>query len=294
MAADTAAVTVLSALARAKINLTLHLCGQRVDGYHLLDSLVVFPGVGDVLRAETSRTLSLTLDGPFGQGLSASGDNLVLQAAERLAGVRPLGAALHLTKNLPIASGIGGGSSDAAAALDVLARLWGLQIPADLPLSLGADVPVCGCAPIAQRMHGIGERLRPVPQMPRFWIVLVNPLVSVATGAVFQGTVEKSPAPGPDLPVGFKDFAALRDWLALGRNDLQPAAQALCPAIPKVLHALHDAPLARMSGSGATCFALYPDQAAADRKAEALRRETSWWVTAAPVGDAETPAALHS
>ena len=286
MAADPA----LSALARAKINLTLHLCGQRADGYHLLDSLVVFPGIGDHLTAEPSGVLSLVLDGPFGQGLSAAGDNLVLRAAEGLAAGRPLGAALRLQKNLPVASGIGGGSSDAATALALLSRLWDVPVPEGLALSLGADVPVCAAAPIAQHMQGIGERLTPVPRLPDFWIVLVNPLVSVPTGAVFQGTPDKNPGPVPGLPDGFANFTDLRDWLAQGRNDLQPAASGLCPAIGEVLTALSDAPFARMSGSGATCFALFPDQAGAEAKAEDLRANTGWWVAAAQVSGATVAA----
>ena len=285
MAADGPA---LSALARAKINLNLHLRGQRDDGYHLLDSLVVFPEVGDHLTVEPASGLSLTLDGPFGQGLSAGADNLVLQAAERLAAGRDLGAAIHLQKNLPIASGIGGGSSDAATVLALLSDLWNISVPSELALSLGADVPVCQAAPTAHRMQGIGEHLTPIPRMPDFWIVLVNPMVGVPTGAVFKGTPDKSPPPGPDMPAnGFHRFDDLRDWLAQCRNDLQPAAEALCPEIPKVLDALADAPLARMSGSGATCFALYQDRSAALSKSETLRREAGWWCVAGPIAGSE-------
>lgn len=280
MAAD----DTLEDLAPAKVNLNLHLCGQRPDGYHLLDSLVVFPRLGDHLSAEPASGLSLALDGPFGDGLSAGGDNLVLKAAERLsalAGGR--GAALRLTKSLPIASGIGGGSSDAAAALRLLARLWNVPIPPDLALGLGADVPVCCVAPSAQRMQGIGERLTPIPRMPEFWMVLVNPLVGVPTGAVFSGVADKNPPPGPDVPDdGFASFTDLVDWLRACRNDLQVPAEAICSPITDVLAALSDAPLARMSGSGATCFAVFESRQKAARMADSLRQK-SWWVAEAPV-----------
>jgi len=279
------AAPAMARIAHAKINLTLHLCGQRADGYHLLDSLVAFPALGDRLSVEPAQGLSLSLSGPFGDALSASGDNLVLQAAERLAqatGTRR-GAALHLEKSLPVASGIGGGSADAAAALALLSRLWGVAVPNGLALGLGADVPVCCAAPRPQRMQGIGERLTPGPALPPAWIVLVNPLVGVATGAVFAGIADKHPPPGPDLPPRFADFAALAGWLAATRNDLQPSAVRLCPAIADVLAALSVAPVARMSGSGATCFALLPAEAPAHALAERLRRETRWWVAAAPL-----------
>ncbi|MEM7057240.1 MAG: 4-(cytidine 5'-diphospho)-2-C-methyl-D-erythritol kinase [Pseudomonadota bacterium] len=276
--------SALSALARAKINLTLHLCGQRSDGYHLLDSLVVFPEIGDFLTAEPATGLSLSLDGPFGQTLSAAGDNLVLKAAEQLSNGNAKGAALHLQKNLPVASGIGGGSSNAATALALLSRMWDVQVPNSLALSLGADVPVCQQAPKAHRMQGIGDNLTLVPNMPDFWIVLVNPMVSVQTSAVFTGTPDKSPPSGPEMPsAGFHDFATLCSWLAQGRNDLEPAAAKLCPEIPNVLAALADAPLARMSGSGATCFAIYADQDTAAAKSDALRGATDWWIASGPV-----------
>ena len=283
MVADGAAA---SRLAPAKVNLNLHLCGQRADGYHLLDSLVVFPSVGDVLSVEDADVLSLSLAGPFADGLSAGGDNLVLAAAERLAahaGAR-VGAALHLQKNLPVASGIGGGSSDAATALRLLAELWDCEIPEELALALGADVPVCCRAPAPQRMQGIGERLTSVRGLPAYWMVLVNPLVGVPTGAVFSGVADKNPPAGPEMPTGgFAGFDDFTGWLATQRNDLQAPAEAICPPIRAVLDALSCAPLARMSGSGATCFALFADQAGAENLTDQLRAQTPWWVTAAPV-----------
>lgn len=275
-------------LAYAKVNLTLHLRGQRSDGYHLLHSLVVFPRIGDYLTVEPAAGLSLSLEGPFAEGLSAGGDNLVLKAAERLQTAHRIGqgAALRLEKNLPIASGIGGGSSDAAAALRLLSRVWDTWTPADLALDLGADVPVCTCAPLAQVMSGIGEAVQPAPPLPAHWMVLVNPLVGVPTGAVFGAVKDKHPLAGPEMPqTGFGDFSAFRDWLATQRNDLQAAAEDICPEISAVLAALEDAPLCRMSGSGATCFGLYASEAEAMLSFEAISQAMpEWWVAVAPVG----------
>ncbi|MEO1495138.1 MAG: 4-(cytidine 5'-diphospho)-2-C-methyl-D-erythritol kinase [Pseudomonadota bacterium] len=277
-------------LAYAKVNLTLHLCGQRADGYHLLHSLVVFPRIGDYLTCEPASGLSLSLEGPFAEGLSAGGDNLVLQAAEQLQLAQGIGqgAALRLEKNLPIASGIGGGSSDAAAALRLLSRVWDTWTPADLALALGADVPVCTCAPLAQVMSGIGEILQPAPPLPPFWMVLVNPLVGVPTGAVFGAVKDKTPPAGPAMPdQGFTAFDDLRGWLGTQRNDLQAAAEEICPAVSEVLAALSDAPFARMSGSGATCFGLYATEADAMLSFEVISQAMpEWWIAVAPVGSA--------
>ncbi|MDT8342886.1 MAG: 4-(cytidine 5'-diphospho)-2-C-methyl-D-erythritol kinase [Thermohalobaculum sp.] len=274
--------------APAKVNLFLHLRGQRADGYHLLESLAVFPAIGDVLAAEPGPGLSLAIDGPFAAALPAGGDNLVLRAAAALAaatGVKRPGAALRLVKSLPVASGIGGGSSDAAATLRLLARHWGVAVPEGLALQLGADVPVCLRAPRATLMAGVGERLAPAPALPGFWMVLVNPLRAVETRAVFGATARKDLPPGPAAPAGgLAGFDALVDWLGAQRNDLEPAARLLCPAIGEVLAALSDAPLARMSGSGATCFALHHDAATALPQAARIRAAApGWWVAAAPV-----------
>ena len=276
MAADPG---VLSERAPAKVNLYLHLCGQRADGYHLLDSLAVFPNVGDVLHAEVADALSLQVTGPNAAGLSGETDNLVLRAAT---GLSDCGAALTLEKHLPVASGVGGGSSDAAAALRLLSRLWDCAIPDDLPLALGADVPVCMAAPTPMRMQGIGEVLTPAPHVPTCGIVLVNPGVEVPTGAVFKGVANRNPPAGPPWPDRFSNFDDFIGWLAMQRNDLQAPAQAICPAITGVLDVLSDAPLARMSGSGATCFALYPTEAAAEAAASELTQShPDWWVAAA-------------
>ncbi len=286
----TAAEPALTESAPAKVNLYLHLRGRRADGYHLLDSLAVFPAVGDRLSVVPGQGLSLEIGGPFGAGLTAEPDNLVLRAARALAeahGLAPV-AALRLEQHLPVASGIGGGSSDAAAALRLLARLWDVAIPDGLALSLGADVPVCLGAPEPRCMAGIGERLSPAPPMPGFWMVLVNPGAAIATGAVFAAVEQRAMPPGPPPP-SLADFDALTDWLSRQRNDLQPAAVSICPPIAEVLAALGSAesggaPLARMSGSGATCFALHAGEAGAEAQAERLRRSRpGWWVVAAPV-----------
>lgn len=284
MAADAAARTET---APAKVNLYLHLCGLREDGYHLLDSLAVFPRVSDTVALDGPGP-GLAILGPQSESLATEpgDDNLVLRAATALAAAtgRTFDAGLTLHKTLPVASGIGGGSSDAAATLRLLARRWGCGIPADLALNLGADVPVCLCAPRPTRMQGIGEHLSPVPELPSMAMLLVNPLVAVPTGAVFKATTDKHPPAGPPMPGRFAGFEAFCAWLDLQRNDLQPAAEELCPQITTVLQALHTARLARMSGSGATCFGLYPDLPAAEHAADTLRsRFPKWWIAAAPV-----------
>ena len=270
--------------APAKVNLFLHVVGRRPDGYHLLDSLAVFPAVGDTLRAAPAEAFSLALEGPFGGALQAVPDNLVLRAARglaELAGVRG-GARLTLVKTLPVASGIGGGSADAAAALRLLGRLWGVAPAAEalraLALRLGADVPVCLTGRPA-RMGGVGDMLSPAPDLPACGLVLVNPGVAVSTPDVFRARSGRFSAPAA-LPSGWLDAVAMaRDLAALG-NDLEPPAVTLCPVIGTVLAALRAAPgclLARMSGSGATCFGLFADAVAAAAAAEGVRRP-GWWV----------------
>ena len=270
--------------APAKVNLTLHVTGRRPDGYHLLDSLVVFPAVGDRLEAVEARDLTLEIDGPFAGALEPA-SNLVLAAARLL---RPAGrgAAIRLTKALPVAGGIGGGSSDAAAALRLLARLWSVPLPpVEALLALGADLPVC-LAARPMRMAGIGEALVPVG-MPRFWLVLANPGVPLSTGAVFEALAQRAGPPMPPLD-GFDGFEGLCAYLRGQRNDLEPPAVALAPAVAEVLAALAGSPgcpLARMSGSGATCFGIFADEGTARAAADALGRAApGWWVAAAPVG----------
>jgi 4-diphosphocytidyl-2-C-methyl-D-erythritol kinase len=267
-------------LAPAKINLSLRIVGRRPDGYHLLDSIVVFAEVGDWLRAEPADALSLEIIGHQAGLLQNEPDNLVLRAARALqnASGEAAGARIVLEKYLPVASGIGGGSADAAAALRLLARLW--RVPAAIDLkalsaTLGADVPVC-LHGRAARMRGIGEHLDAVPPLPPCGLVLVNPGVAVSTSAVFQAR-----APG------FRDEASpprewgdlFIEWLRNQPNDLEPPALELCPAIGTVLTALRAQPdclLARMSGSGATCFGLFPHATLAQQCAADLAR-SGWW-----------------
>jgi 4-diphosphocytidyl-2-C-methyl-D-erythritol kinase len=271
-------------LAPAKVNLTLHVTGRRADGYHLIDSLVVFPHLGDLVEADPAPIVSLALRGRFAVELDAGGNNLVLRAAALMAGAGR-GAALCLTKSLPVASGLGGGSADAAATLRLLARLWGSPLPPDAAvLGLGADVPVC-LAGRACRMTGVGERLEPVA-VPTLWLVLANPGVRVATAAVFGGLRHHGGPPMPPLPT-FDGFDALVDYLAGQRNDLESPASAAVPPIAEVRAALAAQPgcrLARMSGSGATCFGLFAREGPARSAAAAIgRARPGWWLAAAPV-----------
>ena len=264
--------------APAKINLTLHVTGRRDDGYHLLDSLVAFADIGDTVTVEPAADLSLTVDGPMAAGVPADSGNLVMRAARLMSPER--GARITLTKRLPSSSGIGGGSSDAAATLRALSRLWNLPVPDDVA-RLGADVPVC-MNPRAQRMRGIGETLAAVPALPDCALLLVNPGVSVATPAVFRALQDRENAPMPD---GLPNWSTAQDmtaWLGEQRNDLQAAACAVLPQIASVLDALAETrPLFRaMSGSGATCFALYAPQAAADAERRLRAAHPDWWVAA--------------
>lgn len=243
---------------------------------------MVFAGAADAVRAAPAADLSLRLEGPEAMALGAEPDNLVLRAARALAAAAgvPARAALTLVKRLPVASGIGGGSADAAAALRALDVLWGLRWPqarlAEVALSLGADVPAClGARPCV--MGGIGEVLRAAPRLPACGLVLANPRVALATPAVFRARQGAFGAPAA-LPAGWPDAAALARDLAALRNDLEPPAIGLCPAVAEVLAALRALPgclLARMSGSGATCFALVADAATAEAAAAALPR--GWW-----------------
>lgn len=278
-------------LARAKINLYLHVTGKRADGYHLLDSLIVFAEAGDVLRVDDADDLSLAIDGPFAEGLAGEADNLVLRAARALAaeaGIAPR-ARIHLTKSLPIASGIGGGSADAAAALIELCRLWRLDIDTarlqKIALALGADVPVCVDGRPAF-IGGIGEEIVLAGRLPAAWLVLVNPKVPTPTPQVFKARRgDFSPTARWQTPPA--DFDSLIAYLDGCRNDLTEAAISVAPAIADVLSVIaasEGCRLARLSGSGATCFGLYPDAVTAEAaRAAILRVRPGWWATAARI-----------
>lgn len=259
--------------APAKINLTLHVTGQRSDGYHLLDSLVVFADFGDHLSLSLSSHRSLSVAGPRANGVPEDQRNLVIKAME----FSKLNAEVHLQKNLPAAAGIGGGSSDAAAALRGLARLYDIPIPTE-PHTLGADVPVCLNAHAA-RIQGIGEIIQPLPDLPKLHAVLVNPGVEVPTPTIFKALKSRENTPMPDLPK-WDTTAALIAWVARMRNDLETPACQCAPIIRSVLTTLAADPdclLARMSGSGATCFALTDSRTKAEDMANRLARP-GWWV----------------
>ena len=261
--------------APAKVNLFLHVTGKRADGLHLLDSLVVFAGIGDSVELAPD----FTVEGPEAAGLAAETDNLVLRAARALtqASGHPLDTGLRLTKRLPVASGIGGGSADAAAALRLLARTWGVAVPPGLAAGLGADVPAC-LASRPLRFGGVGEVIAPPPALPAFGLLLCNPRLPLGTAAVFSARAPGFSAPAT-LPESWAGAAAMaRDLGAATRNDLESAAIGLCPPIAGVLAALSALPfclLARMSGSGATCFGIFPTPALA--RAGASHLPAAWW-----------------
>ncbi|EAR50355.1 4-diphosphocytidyl-2C-methyl-D-erythritol kinase [Oceanicola granulosus HTCC2516] len=281
----------LRVTAPAKVNLTLHVTGQRAGGYHDLDSLVVFAGVGDQILARPSTELSLSVTGQFAQGVPSDGSNLILQAASALQerhGVS-VGAALTLEKALPHAAGLGSGSSDAAATLQLLAKLWSvppLEHGDPILAALGADVPVCYAGPAPLRMSGIGDRLSYLPKLPDFALVVVNPRVAVPTAQVFEAMDKRNNAPMDDVPHGL-DFAGFCEWLDGQRNDMTEAAIGIAPEIGTALERLRRQPLvkyATMSGSGATCVGVVKDMDHARRAARAMQvAEMSWWVAPAPV-----------
>ena len=271
--------------APAKVNLDLRITGRRPDGYHELDSVVAFTAWADRLTFTPDRRLTLEPSGPFAAALADHTDNLVLRAARRLAEHAgcPPHVRIKLDKRIPVAAGLGGGSADAAATLRGLSRLWQLRLAdADLlplALELGADVPVCLRSGPA-RMRGIGERIEPL-ELPVLDLVLANPNHAVATAQVFAGLGPIAPAAGPDAAVP-TDRPALVGWLRVRGNDLEAPARRLAPVIGEVLGALSAQPgcgLARMSGSGATCFGVFDDPEAAARAATAMRgARPSWWV----------------
>jgi 4-diphosphocytidyl-2-C-methyl-D-erythritol kinase len=299
-------VTIVEA-APAKINLALHVRARRADGYHEIETLFAFLGDGDTVSVEESDRDHFVLTGPFAGALSGEGNNLVLAARDAFAAahgpVPPL--AITLDKHLPVASGIGGGSADAAATLRALARLKGVD-PAELAevaLKLGSDVPACLLGKSAMG-EGRGEQLREVDGLSGIPVLLVNPGVAVSTAAVFRGwdgadrgplfhrhpglvpgsTVPQTPSAGAVLPGGCRDVPGMTGWLGVaieGRNDLEAPARAVAPIIGAATDLLAAQPgviLVRMSGSGATCFALFDSEAARTAAAQAIRSaQPSWW-----------------
>ncbi len=274
----------VSVKAPAKVNLYLHVTGKRPDGYHLLDSLFAFAADGDVITVEPAAELSLEIVGA--PDLSAGEDNIVVKAARKLAaalGVEP-NVRIVLEKNLPIASGIGGGSTDAAATLKALQTLWGKTLPEEklhaLALELGADVPSC-LAGKAVQVSGIGEILTPAPKIPALPVVLVNPNKPVSTPAVFK---TRKPVFSEPMPFAndCEDVDVFVAELKKRHNDLQDAACALEPAVAEVLKSLEKQPLClffAMSGSGGTCFGLFRTaKDAAEARADLTANHPNWWV----------------
>ena len=286
-------MTLVRELAPAKINLFLHVGGLRPDRLHDLASLFVFAGVGDIIEAKPAEALSLSVTGPFAPALAPFpvADNLVLKAAKALqaeAGI-DAGAAIILDKRLPVAAGIGGGSADAAAALRALSRLWRLDIPRtrmnEIAFSLGADIPAC-LAERPVRVSGAGERLAPGPALPPLWVALVNPRVETPTGPIFRafdGANPAPPAPVDPVPTQLSGYGAIADLMAASRNDLEPPAVALVPLVGAATAFLGRQPgamAARMSGSGATAFALFASPEGAARAARAATAR-GWWAASA-------------
>ncbi|MBG0507725.1 4-(cytidine 5'-diphospho)-2-C-methyl-D-erythritol kinase [Agrobacterium sp. MOPV5] len=271
--------------APAKINLALHVTGQRADGYHLLETLVTFTEAGDTIRIRDADADSFSISGPFGNLLRAGdgGDNLVTRTRDLLrdaltsTGQPAPPVAIHLEKNLPVASGIGGGSADAAATLRGLLRHWRAGIAPDTlastALTLGADVPMC----LESRSliaRGIGEDIEPLTDLPELAMVLANPLKAVSTPEIFRRLQNKTNPPLPaSATIGWMDF------LAQSRNDLQPPAQALLPEIGEIIGLLSQegAALVRMSGSGATCFGIFHSLEAARKAETSLRKKRPGW-----------------
>jgi 4-diphosphocytidyl-2-C-methyl-D-erythritol kinase len=281
----------LAAPAPAKVNLYLHVTGRRPDGYHLLDSLIAFAGFGDAIEVRPADRLGLIVDGPFAAHIPAGPENLILKAAEALAETAGIavGAEIRLIKRLPVAAGIGGGSADAAATLQALSALWDVAIPAEdldqIALELGADVPVClaGCPAY---VGGIGEQITAAPEMPPCWLVLANSGTALPTPDVFRrrkGTFSSMQRLA-ETPADARELAKL---LSERRNDLTDAAIVLEPEIGVVLAELDLLPgalLSRMSGSGATCFAMFADREDAQVGAQLLAQEhPRWWIVATPL-----------
>jgi len=278
----------LTAFAPAKVNLYLHVTGRRSDGYHLIDSLIAFADIGDRITVEPATTLSLEVSGPEAGILANLGhDNLVLRAARLLADHTGTagGAALHLEKNLPVAAGIAGGSSDAAAALRLLVELWRLSLGDEtlrgLGARLGADLPACLYGRTAW-LGGIGEQVEPGPDLPEAGILLANPRKELPTASAFAA--RKGSFSGAGRFAIPRNAVELAQALAPRRNDLTGTAIGLVPEIGRVLARLSRLPgalIARMSGSGATCFALFSDRDAAEEACMTLAAaERDWWCAA--------------
>lgn len=282
---------MFSAIAPAKLNLYLHITGKRADGYHLLDSLVAFATIGDEVRVEASDDLVLTISGEFSEALVSPSENIVFRAAELLQDEYGItqGAAMHLTKNLPVGAGIGGGSSDAATALKLLCQLWGLQIPihdlSHLGAKLGADVPACLHAKPLY-MSGIGEVIEAAPVLPELHAVLVHPRIPLLTKHVYEAyKLEEREYHRPEI--AYDSPTKFLSSLKPLKNDLQHTAITLTYAVGQVLLEISTAincEVARMCGSGSTCFGLFEDARSAELAANDIRaKHPAWWVVLTPL-----------
>jgi len=268
--------------AHAKVNLTLHVVGERTNGYHELQSLVCLTEFGDQIHLSPAADFSFQVIGPYAAGIPVDESNLVVQAAKFMAQKhsKTLDCQIILEKNLPMASGIGGGSSDAAAVMKALSQYWSVPLPnVDELMALGADIPVCVTTGLTL-MQGAGEDVTHLSAAPNWGVVLVNPNVGVSTPAVFDALNSKQNPSMQDVAANCVDIA----WLGDQRNDLEPPAIAMVPEVATVIEAISAAPqcqVARMSGSGATCFGLFSDIKHANATAERLQRvHPNWWIVA--------------
>ena len=284
MNAEVSGVVTLPAPAR--INLYLHTTGRRADGHHEMDSLIVFSELCDTLSVRSADGLTLKLDGPLADSLSGHTDNSVLRAAQLLADAAnvPCAAAITLTKRLPLSSGLGGGSADAAATLKALTTLWGIgdgEVDlTEIATRLGVDVPVCLAGGPAF-VGGTGEEVKLAPALPSAGLVLANPGVALATSSVYDAR-RGGFSPAARFDDSPDDLAALVAVLEERENDLTAAATRLCPVIDDVLSAINEVPgchFARMTGIGATCFGMFDDLNIAEQATSALARD-GWWVAA--------------
>ncbi len=287
-------MSALKRVAPAKLNFFLHMIGKRRDGYHWLNSLVGFTGFGDVVEVEPAESLTLSITGTFAHSLQDNlDDNLVLRAGRALqkkAGVN-MGAAIMLHKEIPMGAGLGGGSSDAAATLLALRDLWDVEISdnelAKLGMTLGSDVPVCLNATMAW-VSGVGEAVESVPSLADGYILLVNPNAALLTKDVYQACKQHSGT--AERPASIGSLMELVEVMQAHKNDLEKPAIALMPVIAKILQALRgtNCLIARMSGSGATCFAIYDDETTVREAAQAVREaQPGWWVELTTIGAME-------
>lgn len=273
---------MISVTAHAKVNLTLHVIGQLPNGYHNLQSLVGLTDFGDQIYLSPASGFEFQVTGPFSQGIPLDDRNLVVRAAQFMANKysRELECKVVLEKNLPMASGIGGGSSDAAAVMKALSQYWSVPLPnVDELMALGADIPVCMSSGLTL-MEGAGEQVTPLAPPPAWGLLLINPNVGVSTPAVFNALSRKNNPQMEKVTEHCHDIG----WLCNQRNDLEPPAVAMVPEVAAVLDAISTTPhckVARMSGSGATCFGVFADVNAAQTAAETLKHgHPNWWVVA--------------